>query len=213
MVDNSSIKYKEGDSERYVIRTMTTSSIIAFTKLGKFYTIPVSQLSKSKGDGEHLRILIDLDQNDEILSMFEYSEKDKFLLVSTKGKGFIVEASAVLAQTRSGKMVMNLASDVMAKFCIRLSEGDDHLAIVGTNRKFLIFNLEEIPLMKRGQGVTLQKYKNAEVSDLKPFSLAKGVSFKHAGTDRLVTNLKLWIAKRGAVGKLPPAGFPRNNQF
>jgi len=212
--DASSIKYKEGDSEKYVIKTLTTSSIVAFTKLGKFYTIPVSGLSKSKGDGEHLRILIDLDQNDEILSMFEYDEKDKFLLVSSKGKGFIVEASAVCAQTRSGKMVMNLAADAVAKFCIKLKEDDDHLAIIGTNRKFLVFSLEEIPLMKRGQGVTLQKYKNAEVSDLRPFALATGVGFKHTGSsDRIITNLKLWIAKRGAVGKLPPAGFPRNNQF
>lgn len=211
--DTSSVKYKEGDSEQYVVHTFTTSSLIAFTKLGKFYTISVSQLSKAKGDGEHIRILIDLDTGDEILSILEYNPQDKFLLVASKGKGFIVEAASIFAQTRSGKMVMNLADESEAMFCIKLKETDDHIAVIGTNRKFLIFNINEVPEMKRGQGVVLQKYKNAAVSDLKVFNLAEGISFKYEGSNRIVTNLKLWIAKRGSVGKLPPVGFPRNNKF
>jgi topoisomerase-4 subunit A len=211
--DTSSVKYKEGDNEQYVIQAFTTSSLIAFTKFGKFFTIPVSQLSKNKGDGEHIRILIDIESEDEILSIFEYDAQDKFILVASKGKGFIVEASSIFAQTRSGKMVMNLSEDSEARFCIKLKDKDDHIAIIGTNRKFLIFNINEVPEMKRGQGVVLQKYKNAEVSDLKSFNLSEGVSFKYDGSNRVVTNLKLWVAKRGSVGKLPPVGFPRNNKF
>jgi topoisomerase-4 subunit A len=212
--DTGVIKYKEGDCEQYVISTFTTNNLVACTKFGKFYTISVAQLSKTKGgDGEHIKMLIDIEQGDEILSVFEYHEDDKFLLVSNKGKGFVVGAVSILAQTRSGKIVMNLVDGAETKFCIRLKGTDDSIAIIGTNRKFMILSLNELPEMKRGQGVLLQKYKNAEVSDLKTFNLSEGLSFQYEKATKVITNLKLWIAKRGSLGKIPPVGFPRTNKF
>jgi topoisomerase-4 subunit A len=197
-----------------VISTFTTNNLVACTKFGKFYTISVAQLSKTKGgDGEHIKMLIDIEQGDEILSVFEYHEDDKFLLVSNKGKGFVVGAVSILAQTRSGKIVMNLVDGAETKFCIRLKGTDDSIAIIGTNRKFMILSLNELPEMKRGQGVLLQKYKNAEVSDLKTFNLSEGLSFQYEKATKVITNLKLWIAKRGSLGKIPPVGFPRTNKF
>ena len=211
--DHSLIKYKEGDGEKFVLNSYTTNNILIFTKHGKFYTIAPSQLMKNKGNGEPLGTIVDLEENDEAIAMFEYKENQRILIVSNKGKGFITNSTWVFAQTRIGKMILNLPNDSYAKICYILNEDSDHIAVVGTNRKFLIFPLSEIAEMKRGQGVALQKYKNAEIADISCFKMDEGLSFKHGDNSRQVTNLKLWIGKRGSVGKLPPVGFPRNNKF
>jgi topoisomerase-4 subunit A len=213
VTDGMAVKYKEGDQERFVIKCFTTNNILVFTKNGKFYTIAASQISRSKSDGEPLGMIVDLDENDEPIAMFEYQDNQKLLLVSNKGKAFVTNSSWVLAQTRSGKMILNLPDNSYAKFCYLLPNTHDHIAVIGTNRKFLIFALNEVPEMKRGQGVTLQKYKNGEISDLITFNMTDGLSFKYGDGQRQVSSLKLWIGKRGGVGKLPPVGFPRSNKF
>jgi topoisomerase-4 subunit A len=209
-IDSEGIKFKEGDELAFVIEAYTTSHILICASNGKFFTILADNISKGKGHGESLKLMVDL-ENSEIVNILPYNPAQKLLLASDNGKGFIVSAADVIASTKNGKQVMNVQAPNVCVLCKKI-EGDT-VAIIGSNRKMIVFALNEIPEMKRGKGVTLQKYKEARLEDVKIFSAADGLSWKLKDKTRTETDLTSWRARRGAVGKLPPVGFPKNNRF
>lgn len=210
MDDLSAVKYKDSDEERFVLKGQTTDKLIVFTSDGKFFTIGCNNLSGGKGFGEPLNLIVDLTAGSTIIDMFIYAEGQKILVASKNGKGFMVESEDVLAQTKNGKQILN-TSDNSAAFCI--IDSGDHIAVIGENRRLVVFPLSEVPVMKRGSGVQLQKYKHGGMSDLKVFKLEGGLSWKSGSKTGIEKNLTPWLAKRAAPGRLPPSGFPRNNKF
>ena len=210
---SESIRYKDGDSPKYVLELFNIDKIIIFTQMGKFYTISAHSLNITRGDGDPINILIELEREEQVLDIQLYKADSKFLLVSRNGKGFVVSSNEVLAQTKMGKKVMNLAEGDEAIICESIREEHDLIAVLGNNRKLLIFRIDEMPEMKRGMGVQIQKYQNAKLSALKLFSSENGLSWNYLGQERREKKLNPWIGKRGQIGKIPPAGLARNNKF
>ncbi len=205
------IKYKEGDGESFVLNCQSTDKILLFASNGRFYTLGVDKLPGGRGFGEPVRLQLEMAQDAEILALWPYAEGQKYLVAAADGRGFIVPASEVLAQTRNGKQVLNLDEKGRAVVC-RPAVGD-HVAIIGTNRKMLIFPLAELPEMGRGRGVMLQKYSGGELSDAKCFVLKDGLTWQSGERTRVETNLREWLGARAQAGRLPPTGFPKNNKF
>ncbi|MDF1857067.1 DNA topoisomerase IV subunit A [Pseudooceanicola sp.] len=206
------LKFKDGDEGRFAIHAQTTDKIMIFGSNGRFYTLPASNLPGGRGMGEPLRLMVDLPNEAEIVTLFVHQPGRRLLVASTAGDGFVVPEDELLAQTRSGKQVLNV-KDGTAALCARPVSGD-HVACVGENRKVLIFPLDELPEMTRGKGVRLQKFKDGGLSDLTTFTLANGLSWHDpAGRTRTETELSEWIGKRAASGRMAPRGFPRDNRF
>ncbi|MER8701220.1 DNA topoisomerase IV subunit A [Mesorhizobium sp. M1273] len=214
LTDHSALTFKEGDSLKLAFHAQTTDKVLVFTTGGKFYTIGADRLPGGRGHGEPIRIIVDMDNDQDIVTAFVHDPKRKLLLVSHDGNGFIVPEEEVVANTRKGKQVMNVKAPDEAQRCI--SVAGDHLAIVGENRKMLVFPLAEIPEMGRGKGVRLQKYKDGGVLDLKTFTLASGLSWQDSA-DRTFTKsrdeLAEWIGARASAGRMVPKGFPRTGKF
>lgn len=206
-----SVKFKEGDQLKLALKAETTDKLLVFTSDGRFYTIGGDKLPSGRGFGEPLRLMIDMANEAEVVSVFAHKPGRKLLVASSGGRGFVVPEADVLAQTKAGKMVLNLGDGETAAFCLP-AEGDA-VAIIGDNRKLLVFMAEEIPEMSRGRGVMLQKYRDGGVADIKVFTLADGLSWKMGERTRTETDLTPWLGKRASVGRLPPTGFPRGNKF
>jgi topoisomerase-4 subunit A len=214
MTDFASLTFKEGDSLKFAFHAQTTDKIIVFTTGGKFYTIGVDRLPGGRGHGEPIRIIVDMENDQDIVTVFVHDPARKLLLVSRDANGFVVPESDVAANTRKGKQVMNVRSPDEAVRCIPLT--GDHLAIVGENRKMLVFALSEIPEMTRGKGVRLQRYKDGGVLDLKPFVMAEGLSWQDSADRtfvRMREELTEWLGNRAAAGRMVPKGFPRTGKF
>ena len=209
--DCSDANYKEGDEAGFEIHTYTTDKLLVFGSNGRFYTIPGDKIPGGKGHGEPVRLHIDLDNDEDIVSMTTYDEEAQFLLASNVGKGFIVEAKDVFAQTKNGKQVLNVSGGAKAARAVPVT--GDHVAVIGTNRKLLVFPTSQLPHMKKGAGVSLQKYKAAKLSDVKTFALSDGLTFKSGTRTRHEQNMKPWLGDRASVGKIPPQGFSRDNRF
>ncbi|MDA0781784.1 MAG: DNA topoisomerase IV subunit A [Rickettsiales bacterium] len=209
--DVSAVKYKEGDSHQFVLKGYTTDKLVIFSSDGKFFTIGCNNLSGGKTFGEPLNLMVDMEQDEKALNMFIYKPEKKYLLASDKGKGFIVKSEDLIAQTKNGKQILNLSDDSHALICTP-AEGD-HVVTIGKNRKMLIFPLADLPEMKKGQGVALQKYKLGGLSDAKVFKLEEGLTWSLGNRTRTEENLIQWINKRASAGRLPPVGFPRTNKF
>jgi len=206
------LKFKDGDGPRFMFHAETTDRLLAFGSNGRFYTISASNLPGGRGMGEPLRLMVDLPNEAAIVDLFIHQPDRKLLLASSAGDGFIVPENDVIAQTRSGKQVLNVKDQVVAKIC-KPTTGD-HIACVGENRKVLLFPLDELPEMGRGKGVRLQKYKDGGLSDVTTFTMADGLSWKDpAGRTRTETELAEWIGKRASAGRMAPRGFPRDNTF
>ena len=204
-------KFKEGDDLSVWIHAQTTDKILLFATNGRFYTIMGDKIPGGRGFGEPVRLMIDLPENETILTMRVFDAQVPLLVASAKGKGFQVKPEDVVAQTRSGKIILNLGKDDTAKFCLPVT--GDMVAIIGQNRKLLVFKTEEIPFMTRGQGVILQKYQGGGTSDIEFFKSEDGMPFAFGNGTRVERDLTAWIGKRALVGKLPPVGFPRSNKF
>ena len=155
--------------------------------------------------------MIDLAQNDDVAAMFVYEPGVKYLIASDKVYGFIVDENHILAQTRNGRKIMNVAEGEVIKFCLKVA--GDYVAIVGENRRLLVFKAEEIPTMARGHGVLLQKYKDGNISDIQFFNGDTGFSYNRSGGISTEKELITWLGHRAQVGKLVPFGFPKNNKF
>jgi topoisomerase IV subunit A len=212
-ISQENIRYKDGDSSRFILEIFNTDKILIFTQLGKFYTIAAHNINITRGDGNPLNTLIDLEREENIINFFVYKPDKKILLVSKHAKGFIVDSNEALAQTKSGKKLMNLVKDDEAIISQIILEDDDSIAILNSARKLLIFPLNEVPELKRGQGVQLQKLQNAQLTALKLFALKDGISWHYLGQLRNEKKLTAWIGKRGKIGKTPPTGLAKNNRF
>ncbi len=209
---NRELKFKDGDGPRFIFHAETTDRLLAFGSNGRFFTVSAANLPGGRGMGEPLRLIVDLPNEAEIVDLFIHKPGRKLLLASSAGDGFVVAEDDVVAQTRAGKQALNVKEPVRASVCTPV-EGD-HVAVVGENRKVLIFPLDELPEMGRGKGVRLQKYKDGGLSDARTFVLAEGLSWQDpAGRTRTETALEEWTAKRASAGRMAPRGFPRDNRF
>jgi len=207
------LKYKDGDGERFIFHAETTDKLLLFSTNGRFYTIQANDLPAGRGFGEPVRLMIDLPNDADIVSLEKLDETRKLLIASDDGRGFFVAAKDVVAQTRNGRQVLNVKGDVEAKICVAIEDEADHVAVIGQNRKLLVFPLEELPEMARGKGVILQRYKDGGLSDVKAFKLADGLSWTTGAGVRVENSLDSWLGKRAQAGRLPPNGFPRANKF
>tara|TARA_B110000908_G_scaffold168691_1_gene224124 strand:+ start:3369 stop:5684 length:2316 start_codon:yes stop_codon:yes gene_type:complete len=206
------LKFKDGDGPLFTFHAETTDRLLVFGANGRFYTISASTLPGGRGMGEPLRLLVDLPNEAEILEIMIHKPGRKLLVASSAGDGFIVPEDDVIAQTRSGKQVLNVRGDTRALIC-KPTFGDT-VAVVGENRKVLVFSLDELPEMGRGKGVRLQKYKDGGLSDATTFTMAAGLSWLDpAGRTRTEIELSEWHGKRASAGRMAPRGFPRDNRF
>ena len=208
----SELKFKDGDGPRFIFHAETTDKLLVYGSNGRFYTVSATSLPGGRGMGEPLRLMVDLPNEAQIVDIFTHDPTRRLLLASSAGDGFVVPETEVLAQTRTGKQVLNVRDGVTAKICKPVR--GDAVAVVGENRKVLVFLLEELPEMTRGKGVRLQKYKDGGLSDATTFVLSEGLSWRDpAGRTRTQTDLAEWIAKRAGSGRMAPRGFPRDNSF
>lgn len=208
------LKFKDGDSLKQVLHTYTTDFLLVFGSNGRFYTVLADKIQRGRGFGDPIRLLCDMSLEDEILSLQTHDRKapKKLLLVSTAGRGFMVSAEDVFAQTKGGKQVMNVKTDSKPLAC-QIIDGHDRVALVGHNRRLLVLSLEEIPSMTRGQGVILQKYSGGGLSDLKLLMPEEPLSWQKGKRTYREENTAHWLGRRGNAGRFAPDGFPRTNKF
>ncbi|WP_224817000.1 DNA topoisomerase IV subunit A [Hasllibacter sp. MH4015] len=208
------LKFRDGDGPRFFFHAETTDKLLIVGSHGRVYTLAATGLPGGRGLGEPVRLMVDLPTEAQIVDMFVHRPGTKRLMASSAGDGFLVAEDEIVAQTRSGKQVLNVKEGVTTKVAVSVAEGDDHVAVVGENRKLLVFPLAELPEMGRGKGVRLQKYKDGGLSDARTFRLEDGLSWSDpAGRTRTETELSEWTAKRASAGRMAPRGFPRDNTF
>jgi topoisomerase-4 subunit A len=209
---DSEMKFKDGDAGRFLFHAESTDRLILAASNGRFYTLAAAALPGGRGTGEPVRLMVDLPNDADIVALFAHRAGERLLLASSVGDGFLVAESEVLAQTRQGKVVMNLGEGARLRICRRFA--GDHVAVVGTNRKMLVFPAAELPEMARGKGVRLQKYKDGALADAMGLVLADGLAWKETGgRTRREADLAEWLGRRGTTGRTVPRGFPRDNRF
>ena len=212
-IDTKAIKYKDGDREKFVMEAMSTDKVLVFGSNGRFYTIPADKLPPGRGFGDPVKLIVDLPKDAEVVDMEIYNPEGKLIVAADDGRGFIVRMEDCLAQTKNGKQVLNVSGKAEAKLCRPVDENHDHIAVMGENRKMIVFELEQVPEMSKGRGVMLQRYKDGGLSDLKTFNWDDGLTYKYGAGETLVSDLNPWLGERAQAGRLPPNGFPRSKKF
>ncbi len=213
--DTGGLQFKSGDGLKCALRAQTTDKIILFTTAGRFFTLDASQLPGGRGHGEPLRLMVDLEEGHDFIDMHVHDPKRKLLVASNVGNGFIVAEKNVVANTRKGKQVLNVKADEEAHVCAYVS--GDSVAVMGDNRKMLLFKLSELNEMTRGRGVRLQRYGKRDkggLCDIKTYDSAVGLTWLDAaGRTFTLTDLDEWQGTRAQAGKPAPKGFPKTNRF
>ena len=210
------MKFKEGDGPAFELHAQTTDKLLFAAANGRFYTLGADKLPGARGFGEPLRTMLDIDPDAAIIRVLVYRPGMQLLLASDSGRGFVAEAGELLAETRKGRGVMSVKPGVKLSVIREVAPEHDHVAVVGDNRKLLIFALSDMPVMAKGQGVTLQRYRDGGLADAVTLRLEDGLSWTmggESGRTRTEKDVVMWKVARGAAGRLPPSGFPRDNKF
>ena len=213
---DSDFKFKEGDGPAFALHCQTTDKLLLAADDGRFFTIGADKLPGARGFGEPIRNTLEVDSSAQIVAVVVHKAGQKLLLASTLGKGFAAITDELLAETRKGRQVMNLKDGAKLSVVRVIAADHDHVAVVGDNRKLVVFALEEVPLMARGQGVGLQRYRDGGLSDAITLKLEDGLSWAmggDTGRTRTEKDIHMWKVARGAAGRMPPTGFPRDNKF
>jgi topoisomerase IV subunit A len=213
VTDTAEIKYKDGDSERFVMHATSADKLLAVASDGRCYLIGIDKLPSARGLGEPLNLLIDMAKGAELVDLLVHRPDGRLVLATRNGRGFIARESEVAAQTRAGKQVVNVEPG--DRVTVAAPVTGDHVAVIGTNHKLLVFATAELPEMTRGRGVTLQRYKDGQLADLTTLDLADGLAWPMASGNRIrhEKDLTGWLGKRGQAGKMAPSGFPRDQKF
>ena len=209
-------KFKEGDGPAFAIHAQTTDKILIAAADGRFYTLPADKLPGGRGFGEPVRLMIDLTGDVGIVQLLAARAATKLLLAASDGRGFVAKVADVIAETRKGRQVVNLRPGAKLAIIRPIAPAHDSVATMGDNRKLVVFPLSELPEMGRGQGVTLQRFRDGGLADAITLTLADGLSWAMGGASgrtRTEADLTPWRAARGAAGRMPPTGFPRDNRF
>lgn len=209
-------KFKEGDGPAFAIHAQTTDKLLVAAGDGRVFTLGADKLPGARGFGEPIRTMVDIDPEATIVELLVHREGGRLLLASSAGKGFVAETAALVAETRKGRQVVNLKSGMILRVVRPIAPEHDHVAAVGDNRKLIVFALDELPVMARGQGVQLQRYRDGGLSDATTFRIEDGLSWQmggDSGRTRTETEIRQWKVARSAAGRMPPQGFPRDNKF
>jgi topoisomerase-4 subunit A len=210
VAEGTELKFKEGDKLRMLVPCQTTDRLCLFASNGRAHTLRAGDLPRGRGDGQAIRVLAELG-DDDVAALFVWRDGLRYLVASSAGRGFVVAAADLLAEKRTGKQVLNVKPDEAALLCIP-AEGD-HIAVIGTNRKLLVFPLNEVPELSRGSGVLLQKYREGKLADAKVFRLTDGLAWRLGDKTRVENRLQDWMGVRGQAGRMPPNGFPKTGRF
>jgi topoisomerase IV subunit A len=216
-LDNAeALKFKDGDGPAYAFHAQTTDKILLAVDDGRFFTLGADKLPGGRGFGEPVRLMIDMSEGTGIVALMAAQKEARLLLAASDGKGFIAKMEDLIAETRKGRQVVNIRAGAKLTIVRLIRTTDDYVAAVGENRKLVVFPLNELPEMARGQGVTIQKYKDGGLADVVTFRFEEGLSWAmggDTGRTRTETDLTPWRVARGAAGRMPPLGFPRDNRF
>ena len=209
--DVTAVRYKDGDRERFRFHAETTDKLLLFATNGRFYTLAADRLPGGRGFGEPVRLMVDLGNDHEPVALFVHRPGRLLLVAASDGRGFFVSEDDAVAQTRTGRQVLNVAQGAEAAVCVEAA--GDTVAVVGSNRRLLLFPAAEVPTMARGRGVIMQRYRDAALSDAQVFDGAEGLRWRSGAGVRTETALDQWRGKRGQAGRAAPRGFPAANRF
>ena len=212
--DTSKLEFKQGDGLRRALKASTTDKLLLFATNGKFFTLEAGQLPGGRGHGEPVRLMVDLEENNDFAEIFVHEPGRKLLVAATSGHGFIVPEDECIASTRKGRQVLNVDAPAEARVCVPVD--GDHLACIGENRKMLVFALDEVNEMTRGKGVILQRHADGALIDVRVFKKKDGLTWLDAAGRTFTLSwgdLRDWIGARAQAGRLAPKGFPRSNKF
>ncbi|WP_226017461.1 DNA topoisomerase IV subunit A [Novosphingobium sp. FKTRR1] len=213
---DTDFKFKEGDGPAFAFHAQTTDKLLFALDNGRFYTLGADKLPGARGFGEPIRTMLDLDPEAQVIAVVPYRPKGQLLLATNTGRGFAAEMDELLAETRKGRGVVSTKPGVKLQIVREIAAEHDHVAVMGENRKLVIFALSEVPVLARGQGVGLQRYKDGGLADAITLKLEDGLTWAmggDSGRTRVEKDLLPWKVARGAAGRLPPNGFPRDNKF
>ncbi|MGH7068327.1 MAG: DNA topoisomerase IV subunit A [Acetobacteraceae bacterium] len=205
------LRFKEGDRLRLLVACETTDRLCLFATNGRAYTLKAAEVPRGRGDGQAIRLLAELGSADDVITLFLPRLDARYLVAETGGRGFLVKAEDLFAEKRTGRQVLNLKAGEEALTAIVVA--GDHVAVLGRNRKLLIFPLTELPELQRGSGVLLQRSREGGIAAVKMFQLAEGLSWRQGSRQRTEKDLTPWLGKRGQAGRLPPTGFPKSGGF
>ena len=208
---DADIRFREGDAAKFHLHADSTDRLVIGLENGRFYTISIEKLPGGRGFGEPLALMIDIAADTPIISIMVV-KPGKILLASSSGHGFITEIDQLIAQTKTGRQVMTIMDK--ARMVAAKPLAGESVALVGSNRKMLIINADDIPVMAKGRGVILQRYKDAWLADATSFNAEDGLSWlQSGGRTRTEKDVTPWLGKRASAGKIVPVGFPKPPRF
>ncbi|MAI06019.1 MAG: DNA topoisomerase IV subunit A [Alphaproteobacteria bacterium TMED87] len=211
--DISDLKFKEGDNWSFFLNAMSVDNILFFSSNGRSYVLSADKISQKRGFGEPISLFFDLPSDAKIIEMKILEPSSNLIVASNAGRGFIVNENILNAQTKTGKQILSLSDKEEATVCYPIFDDDDHVAVVGNNRKLLIFKINDLPRLNKGRGVIMQRYNKGFLSDLCSFKKSEGLSWRIGNKKRTELKISTWIGKRAQAGKLAPKGFSNKNKF
>ena len=174
--DAQQFSFKAGDSLYSTFECRTTDHVLAFGSSGRVYSVSVSQLPGSRGDGVPMTTLVEVEAGTRLVHYFAGTPETPLLLASTGGFGFAAKAGDMISRQKGGKSFMSMDEGDEPVMPVIIGKQASALACLSEKGRLLVFGMDEIKTQASGgRGVTLMDLEaNEKLFAAQPIS-KKGV--------------------------------------
>ena len=210
-IDKSKIKNSIENVISYK-KIMTNQKILFFTSTGRVYTVDPNLLPSGKSNPKNFIFYVQPTHNEKLIAILPYEKNLKCVVSSRFGKGFIADLNYIQTVQKKGKQLINLKHGDELRNIDKSSK--THIACISNSSKLLIFKIKDLPILTKGRGVQLQKFKkNNYLSDIQTFDLSEGITWNIGSKIQNEKKVRYWIGERSQIGKKVPKRFNKYLKF
>lgn len=156
-MDPTTLSYKAGDAFKMAVQGKSDEPVVFFDSTGRAYTVAAHGLPSARGQGEPLTGHVNPPPGATFECVLMGQEKDKYLVMSTGGYGFIVPFGELIGKNRNGKIILKVPEGNSVVPAIALKEiAEDttktKVLLASSDGKLLLIPLNSVVEMTKGKG-------------------------------------------------------------
>lgn len=151
-VDVQQLAYKSGDAYLSHAVGKSNQRVYLLDNAGRSYALSAQSLPSARGQGEPVTSRLSPPPGHRFTQLLMGRDEEQLLLANSQGYGFLTTLGQLDSHTKAGKAVVSLPETAELLPAIPVPAGGEHLVILSSTGRLLMYPLSELPILAKGKG-------------------------------------------------------------